>query len=94
MKLPPDKEDRLALLWYFVSVYLLCLALVEFLGFDFALVAAGWVYAGSSLLTAWKVLPELPRTLPGHLIRLLWACIWPYYAARRWLRKARERGGQ
>jgi hypothetical protein len=91
MKLIPEKKERMPLLWYFVSVYLLSLALIELVGPGFAFAAIGWAYAGVSLLTAWKVLPALPQTLPGHLIRLIWACGWPYYLARRWVRKHPER---
>ncbi|MEN3292373.1 MAG: hypothetical protein V7642_1626 [Burkholderiales bacterium] len=84
MKLIPDKENLRPLLWFFVSVYALSIVLISFLGFWSALIVAAWVYAGVSLLSAWDILPVLPRTLPGNVIRLAWACIWPYYAAKRW----------
>jgi hypothetical protein len=87
----PDKKEVLPLLRYFLSVYLLSLTLILLAGPGWAFAAMGWIYAGVCLLTAWKILPALPATLPGHLIRLVWACAWPYYLARRWMRKDSER---
>lgn len=79
---PPG--DMWPLIWFIVAIYMFDTMLTLIFGYEIGFILAMSAAVGGGLLIHWRVTPALPKTLPGHLIRLVWSSAWPYYAWRRY----------
>ncbi len=82
MSFIPSKQDRLPLLWFFISALIIYEALMFFFPPVICFMLYAWLVVGLGYLVKISAVPALPKTLAGHFLRWSMAALWPYY----WLR--------